>query len=464
MDDRPSMQAIILAAGRGTRMRSETIKVLHPILGRPMLGHVVEAALEVGAKRVIPVLGHQYQEVEAWLDEALAAESLVVAEQSEQLGTAHAVWSAREAIDEGLEYTAILCGDVPNFGGPELGALMDHAVAEEADVVVATAVIDEPGKYGRIIRDERGVKAIVEYADATAEQRAVQEINAGIYVVRTDFLLEALQAIMERGADNAQGEYYLTDLVEWGVEHGKVEGWAVEDRASIQGVNTRVDLARATATARRRLNERWMLAGVTMIDPDTTYIDGDVQLGQDVVLYPNCHLQGKTRVADGVVVESGCVVRDSAIEQGAQIRANSVLSEARVGRGSAIGPSAHLRPGADIGAKCKVGNFVEVKKARLDDGAKAGHLSYLGDAHVGQGANIGAGTITCNYDGETKSTTTIGKEAFIGSNTSLVAPVEVGEGAYVGAGSVITENVPSKALAVGRGRQRNIEGWAEDEK
>ena len=463
-ESQKTLQAVILAAGQGSRMRSQVIKVLHPILGMPMLGHVMEAALEVGAERIVPVLGHQREDVQDWLQEAMGDREVHVAVQEEQKGTAHAVWMAREAIDEEVAYTAILCGDVPNFGGEELGELLEEAVASGAEVMVATAVVEDPGQYGRIIRSERGVEAIVEYADATEEQRAIDEINAGIYVVKTAFLMEALEAIMAKGADNAQGEFYLTDLVAWGVERGRVEGWPVPDVASIQGVNTRVDLARATETARRRLNEHWMLQGVTMIDPASTYIDRGVVLGADVVLEPQVQLKGATRVAAGAVIESGCVVQDSEIGEGARLLAHSVVRQARVGRARQVGPSAHLRPGADIGEGCKVGNFVEVKKARLDDGAKAGHLSYLGDAQVGAGANIGAGTITCNYDGETKSMTVIGEGAFIGSNSSLVAPVDIGDGAYVGAGSVVTEDVPAKALAVGRGRQRNIEGWADQEK
>ncbi len=462
MTSSPSIQTIVLAAGLGTRMRSETIKVLHPILGKPMIGHVVEAALESGCQRVISVLGHQREDVEGWLDERSYADQLHVAEQSEQLGTAHAVWAARQFLDSQTDYTAILCGDVPNMDGARLRAFFDAAVDSEALVSLVTAVVDDPAKYGRIVRGEAGsVEAIVEYADASDEVRKISEINAGIYLVRTDFLANALSTIMESGADNAQSEYYLTDLIALGAREGGVFGWAVDDPAVIQGVNTRVDLARATDVTRRRINEEWMLQGVTFIDPTQTYVETGVELARDVVIYPGVYLGGETTVGEGSIVESGCVLKDSAIGADVHLKANSYLTQARVDDGSAIGPCAHLRPGSDIGKGCKVGNFVEVKKTRLDDGAKAGHLTYLGDAHVGPGANVGAGTITCNYDGETKSRTEIGAEAFIGSNTALVAPVSVGRQAYVGAGSVITDDLPDRSLGVARGRQRTIEDWVD---
>ncbi len=462
MSPPPSIQAVILAAGLGTRMRSKTIKVLHPILGTPMIGHVVQSALDAGCQRVIPVLGHQRQRVQRWLDARPYADRLHYAFQDEQKGTAHAVWSAREFFEGQAEYTAILCGDVPNMDGPSLRNFFAAALDSASPVSLVTAVLDDPSRYGRIVRSRDGdVRAIVEYADATQEQRRIDEINAGIYLVRTSFLADALSTIMNRPADNAQNEFYLTDLVELGARDGGVFGWAVDDPALIQGVNTRADLANATAFARHRINHRWMLEGVTFLDPANTFVELGVELANDVTLYPGVHLEGATRVGSGTIIETGCVVRDSHLGEDVHLKANSYLSEAHVDDGSAIGPCAHLRPGADIGKHCKVGNFVEVKKARLDDGAKAGHLSYLGDAHIGKQANIGAGTITCNYDGEQKSKTEIGEGAFIGSNTALVAPVRIEQGAYVGAGSVITDDVPPRSLGIARGRQRNIEGWAD---
>ena len=464
MTSSPSIQSIILAAGLGTRMRSETIKVLHDILGKPMIGHVVEAALDSGSERVVSVLGHQREQVEQWLNGRPYADRLDYALQREQNGTAHAVWAARDFFDPDIDYTAILCGDVPNMTGEALGAFFEAAVDSGADVSLVTAIVDDPAQYGRIVRGESGsVDAIVEYADATDKQREIDEINAGIYLVRTSFLASALSTIMERPADNAQNEYYLTDLVALGAKDGGVFGWAVDNPERIQGVNTRADLAAATGFARRQINRAWMLKGVTFIDPDASYVEAGVTLASDVIVYPGAHLAGETTIGSHSIIESGCVVRDSHIGESVHLKANSYLSEARVDDGSKIGPMAHLRPGADIGKNCKVGNFVEVKKARLEDGAKAGHLTYLGDSHIGEQANIGAGTITCNYDGKTKSKTTIGAGAFIGSNSSLVAPVTIGSGAYVGAGSVITDDLPPQSLGVGRGRQRTIEDWADSD-
>ena len=461
----PSIQSLILAAGLGTRMKSDTIKVLHDILGKPMIDHVVDAAFASGSDRVIPVLGHQRQDVEDHLGERYDTDRFDVAVQAEQKGTAHAVWAAREVLDEEIDYTAILCGDVPNMDGPPLQRFFDAAIDAGTEVAVVTAILDDPAQYGRIVRGETGrVEAIVEYKDATDKQRAINEINAGIYLVRTSFLLDAMATIMGREPDNAQGEYYLTDLIELGAREGGVFGWDVDDPRHVQGVNNRVDLAAATDFVRRRINHQWMLEGVTFIDPTHTIVEPDVELARDVTLHPGVHLAGDTSVDTGTVIESGCTIKDTAIGADVTVKSNSYMTDAQVDDHTQIGPSAHLRPGADIGKHCKVGNFVEIKKARLDDGAKAGHLAYLGDAHVGEKANIGAGTITCNYDGKKKSKTDIGAGAFIGSNASLVAPLTIAERAYVGAGSTITEDLPPRSLGVARGRQKIIEKWvAEDD-
>lgn len=456
-----SLQTLILAAGRGTRMRSETIKVLHDLLGKPLLAHVVESALDSGSSRVISILGHQRELVEQWLNAQPYADRLGVAFQQEQKGTAHAVWSARQFFDPDIAYTAILSGDVPNMDARSLRSFFAAAIEADTDVAIVTAIVDDPARYGRIIRDDQGVRAIVEYKDATEEQRQINEINAGIYLVRTSFLADALARIMEGPADNAQNEYYLTDLIALAAEEGGVSGWPVEDPRLIQGVNTRGDLARATDFARSRINEGWMEEGVTFLDPKRTTVETDVKLSNDVVLFPDVYLAGETSIGAGTVIEPGCMIRDSKVGEGVVLKSHCYLNMASVEEGSNIGPFAHLRPGADIGPGCKVGNFVEIKKSRLDQGAKASHLTYLGDAHVGEGANVGAGTITCNYDGAKKSQTQIGQGAFIGSNTALVAPVKIGDGAYVGAGSVITDDVPDRALGIGRGRQKNIEDWAD---
>ena len=454
------VQAVILAAGKGTRMKSSTIKVLHEVVGRTLIDRVVDAAMGAGASDVTVVLGHDRAQVEDALDAREDADQITIAEQAEQLGTGHAVWCARDALQGGASHTLILYGDVPNLAPETLRAFVEDVIAGEATLGVMTAVLEDAGHYGRIVRDEDGaVTGIVEYKDASDEERAIREINTGMYVVETAFLLRELDALCSKPADNAQNEYYLTDLVARAASAGGAQGWIIEDVGEIQGVNTRADLARAARFARHKVNAHWMAEGVTLIDPGTTYIEESVTLEPDVEIHPNVHLRGETHVARDAVIEPNCVLTDATIGAGAHIKPGTTATQAKVGAGSAIGPMAHLRPGADIGAECKVGNFVEVKKTRLEDGAKAGHLTYLGDAHVGAKANIGAGTITCNYDGEHKHRTTIGAGAFIGSNTALVAPVTVADGAYVGAGSTITDEVPEGALGVARGRQKNIEGW-----
>ncbi len=458
-------QAIVLAAGKGTRMRSELPKVLHEVLGLPMISHVTRAARRAGATKVVAVLGHGIERVEAWLSASEPEGGYAVAEQREQLGTGHAVWVAADALRGGASHTLVLYGDVPNLTAESMTTFVRDALTADVPLAVMTAVVDDPTGYGRMLRDAAGaIAGIVEHKDANEAQLEIREINAGIYLMRTDFMLAELEVLMGQAAQNAQGEYYLTDLVARAAQSGGALGWIIEDHGEIQGVNTRVDLAAATATARARTNHAWMASGVTMIDPAQVLIEPDVTLGQDVTLYPGVTLRGRTTIADDAIVEPGCWIQDSSIGHAAHIKANSYLNQAEVGARTAIGPMAHLRPGASIGADCKVGNFVEVKKSRLDDGAKAGHLTYLGDAHVGPGANIGAGTITCNYDGESKHRTEIGAGAFIGSNTALVAPVTVADGAYVAAGSTVTDSVPSGALAVARGRQKNIEGWVDRQK
>lgn len=459
----PSFQAIILAAGLGTRMHSATIKVLHEILGKPMIGHVVEAALQAGAGRIIPILGHQRDRVQSYLDRRPYSHQIEIALQQEQLGTAHAVFCALDSLQDRYPYTAILSGDVPNMDAPRLKAFFEATVASGKAVGLVTAILDDPLTYGRVLREDNQVQAIVEHKDASPEQRALREINAGIYIVQTSFLREALTTIMNRPTNNAQNEYYLTDLIALAADGPGVFAWIIDQEECIQGVNNRLHLARATDFARRRINHAWMLQGVTFLDPSSTLVETDVVLSPDVILHPGVHLAGQTSVGTGTRIEANVQIRDSTIGPHAHIKAHSYLAAATVGPETSIGPFAHLRPGAQIGACCKVGNFVEIKNTRLHDGAKASHLSYLGDAEVGKDANVGAGTITCNYDGSKKSKTSIGAGAFIGSNSALVAPVSVGAHAYVGAGSVITDDVPDRALGIARGRQRNIDDWADPE-
>jgi bifunctional UDP-N-acetylglucosamine pyrophosphorylase/glucosamine-1-phosphate N-acetyltransferase len=461
MDNEIDFQAVIMAAGKGTRLKSEQPKVLHEVLGKPMVAYAVDAALEAGAKQVVVVLGYGRQKVQAWLEEHRDTDKLKFAVQHNQLGTAHAVYAAKDFFDDGPQYTAILSGDVPNMGPQTLGDFVTSTAQSTFPLGLMTAKLDEPAHYGRVLREQSAgdVTGIVEYKDATEEQRLVDEINAGFYVVQTDFLARHLPELCEGPADNAQDEYYLTDLIAIASQQAGVYGWVVQEPGLIQGVNTRRDLATATRFAQRRINQTWMDEGVTFIDPQATYVEPDVQIGTDVTLYPGVHLKGKTRIGSGCVIENGSVITDSELAAGVHVKANCYLTLARVDTGTALGPFAHLRPGADIGKGCKVGNFVEVKKSRLDDGVKAGHLSYLGDAHLGEGTNVGAGTITCNYDGKKKHRTEIGQGSFIGSNTAIVAPAKLGKKAYIGAGSVITDDVPDESLAIARGRQKNFDGW-----
>ena len=457
-----SYQAVILAAGKGTRLKSDKAKVLHEVLGLPMIGHAVRAAFGAGAERAIVVTGYNRENVESWLVENEDGERLEFVYQEEQLGTGHAVWTAEEFLRDGPDYTLIQYGDVPLMDGGTLENFAELTIDSRRPLGLMTARVEDPDEYGRVVRDEDGeVLGVVEYADASPQQRQIDEINAGFYVARKDFLLEHLPEICSGDAENAQQEYYLTDLIEIAVETEGVFGWECPDPRIIEGVNTRADLAEVSEVARGFVNRRWMEEGVTMLDPDNTYVELDVELENDVTLHPGVHLRGDTAIGSGTVVENGSVIRDCEIAGEVHIKPNCHLEESKVDSGTNVGPFAHLRPGSDIGKNCKVGNYVEVKKSRLEDGVKAGHLTYLGDAHVKERANIGAGTITCNYDGEEKHRTEIGKEAFIGSNSSLVAPVKIGDGAYVGAGSTITDDVPGKALGLGRGRQRNIDEWAD---
>jgi bifunctional UDP-N-acetylglucosamine pyrophosphorylase / glucosamine-1-phosphate N-acetyltransferase len=460
-----SFDAVILAAGKGTRMRSERAKVLHEVVGEPMLGHVVRAVLEAGAGKVVVVVGHGREEVAASLAARFDAAQVTCAVQEDQLGTGHAVWSAREALAASAGRVMILCGDVPNLSAASLRAFVEADQAAGGVISVMSAQVAEPRGYGRIVRDEAGrVTRIVEHLDATEAERAIHEINTGTYLADAAFLRGGLDVLMASAAQNAKKEYYLTDLVERGAGQGGASAWLLAEPREAQGVNTRADLAAAGAFARERINRRWMEAGVELIDPSRVLIGLDVVLEADAVIYPDVVLEGKTRVGAGAFIEQGCVLRDATIGAFTHLKPYCVITESSVGMGSDIGPFAHLRPGSEIGAKCKVGNFVETKKTKMADGSKANHLSYLGDAFVGAKANVGAGTITCNYDGTNKSHTHIGAGAFIGSNSALVAPVKIGDGAYVAAGSVITQEVPEDALGVARERQRNIEGWARRKK
>jgi bifunctional UDP-N-acetylglucosamine pyrophosphorylase/glucosamine-1-phosphate N-acetyltransferase len=449
------LAAVVLAAGKGTRMKSDLAKVLHPIGGRPLAALPLSAALEAGAGPVVSVVGHQAAEVEAALKKALPQAPLFFALQAEQKGTGHAVQCAVAALRvQGVtagDTVLILAGDVPLLQGKTLRALV--AARGEAEVSLLTTRLPDPHGYGRVLRSTDGfVARIVEEKDATPEERKTQEINASVYACEAGFLFRALETLTPK---NAQGEYYLTDIVAQAKRAVAVE--AAPDE--VAGVNDRAQLAWAAARLRDRTLDALMKEGVTVQDPQATWIEQGVRVEVDAVLEPLVSLRGATVIGRGAQIGQGTIVIDSVVAPGARVLPYSHLEGASVGPGCVVGPYARLRPGAELLENSHVGNFVELKKTRLGKGSKANHLTYLGDAEIGDGVNIGAGTITCNYDGVNKHLTRIEDGAFIGSDTQLIAPITVGKGAYVGTGTTVREDVPAGSLAVSAGKQRVIEGW-----
>jgi bifunctional UDP-N-acetylglucosamine pyrophosphorylase/glucosamine-1-phosphate N-acetyltransferase len=445
-----SLDIVILAAGQGTRMRSALPKVLHPVAGNSMLGHVVATARQLVPQGIHVVIGHGAELVR----ERLAADDLNFVLQAEQLGTGHAVAQALPALS--AERVLILYGDVPLIEADTLQRLLAQVGPDR--LALLTVDLVDPSGYGRIVRDAAGkVVAIVEHKDATPEQRAICEGNTGILAVPGARLADWLGRLSN---DNAQGEFYLTDVIAMAVADGlTVATEQPLDAMEVQGANDRIQLAQLERHYQLRAARRLMAQGVTLRDPARFDLRGELSVGRDVLIDVNVILEGRVVIEDGVEIGPNCVIRDSTLRRGAQVKANSHLEGAELGEGADCGPFARLRPGAVLKAKAHVGNFVELKNAVLGEGAKAGHLSYLGDAEIGARTNIGAGTITCNYDGANKFRTLMGEDVFIGSNSALVAPVTLGDRATTGAGSVITEDVPADNLALGRGRQRNIEGW-----
>jgi bifunctional UDP-N-acetylglucosamine pyrophosphorylase/glucosamine-1-phosphate N-acetyltransferase len=448
--------AVILGAGKGKRMRSERAKVLHPIAGRPMIDYVVRAALRAGAGRICVILGNQAAEVRRAL--APHARRLTFCLQREQKGTGHAVLMASRHLAGLAGDALILNGDVPAVRGDLLRRLVQEHRARGAALTLVTAHPADPTGYGRIVRDPSGgIARVVEERDARPEEREIREINCGLYVVDCGLLFPALRRLTPA---NAQREIYLTDLVRLLRADGhRVAALPHGDAEEVLGVNTRRELAAAGRLLHARKAEALMERGVTFLDPDHTYVDSDVRVGPDTILYPAVHLRGRTRIGRGCSVEPGCVIRDSVLGDGVRVLPHSVITASRLRDGAQVGPFAHLRPQSDIGARARIGNFVEVKKSRIGEEVKAGHLSYLGDARLGRRVNVGAGTITCNYDGRRKHVTVLEDDVFIGSDTQLVAPVRVRRGAYVGAGTTVTRDVPAGALALSRAPQQNREGW-----
>ncbi len=449
-----ALAAVILAAGQGTRMKSGLPKVLHEVAGQPMLNHVIRGARTLGAAPIVVVIGHGAERVSA----ACAAPGVSFALQAEQLGTGHALQCAAAALAGFAGDLLLLCGDVPLLRAETLQALLDHHRAEQSTVTVLTAILADPHGYGRIIRGAGGVEKIVEEKDATPAERAVGEINTGIYLFSAPRVFALLAGLTN---DNAQGEYYLTDVIAAAWTAGeRVAALAVAEAEESMGINDRIQLAQAGAAMRARINAAHMRAGVTLIDPAATYIDPQVTIGADSVIHPGVHLHGKTVIGRDCVLEPGVIVTDCTLADRVHVKAGSVLAEAQVGVDTDIGPMAHLRPGTVLAGENKIGNFVETKKATIGAGSKASHLTYLGDAVIGAGVNVGCGTITCNYDGVRKHVTVIEDDVFVGSDVQFVAPVRIGKGSLIGAGSTITRDVPPDALAITRAEQKTIEGWA----
>ncbi|QNK88151.1 bifunctional UDP-N-acetylglucosamine diphosphorylase/glucosamine-1-phosphate N-acetyltransferase GlmU [Sporosarcina sp. resist] len=445
--------AVVLAAGQGTRMKSDLYKVLHPVCGKPMVEHVIDHIRGLGIGRIVTIVGHGAETVEETL-----GEKSEYALQQEQLGTAHAVQQAERLIGDLDGTTIVVCGDTPLIRSETMEELIAHHKATGAKATILTANADDPTGYGRIIRGEsRQVLRNVEQKDATPEEQKVTEINTGTYCFDNRTLFETLKKVKN---NNTQGEYYLPDVV--GIlqsENALVSAYVTGDFSETLGINDRVVLAEAERVMRRRIAEKHMRNGVTIINPESTYISAAAEIGRDTVLQPGTMIEGHTVIGNKCVIGPNSQIVDSVIGDNTNVHSSVVLSS-RIGSTTAIGPFAHIRPDSDLGDSVKIGNFVEVKKATLGEGSKVSHLSYIGDAKIGSHVNVGCGTITVNYDGKNKHLTTIEDNAFIGCNSNLVAPVTVGKGAYVAAGSTITKSVPESSLAIARARQENKEGYA----
>jgi bifunctional UDP-N-acetylglucosamine pyrophosphorylase/glucosamine-1-phosphate N-acetyltransferase len=453
---RNPLAAIVLAAGKGTRMKSRRPKVLHEVCGRPLAYFPVKRALELGADPVVVVVGFQSDAVEAALLAALPGAPLRFSVQTEQLGTAHAVMAARPQLDARPGDVLILSGDTPLLTAETLRAVVDAKARSGAGLSFATMHLDNPTGYGRVVHAPGGGPAlIVEERDATEEERSIHEVNAGLYCADAAFLWSTLERVDSK---NAQKEFYLTDIV---AIAAKGPGAVAARVSAIEaaGVNDQEELSLAARALTRRIAEELMESGVTIEDPERFDCDEGVSVQADTIIEPSVRLRGRTRVGSGCRIGQGSILTNTEVADGATVKPYTVSDDSRIGPGAIVGPFSRLRPGADVGEEAHVGNFVELKKTKMGKGAKANHLTYLGDATIGAGTNIGCGTITCNYDGEKKHPTVIGERAFIGSDSILVAPITIGDEAYVAAGSTLTDSVPPGALALGRSRQVTKEGW-----
>ncbi|MCM3575873.1 bifunctional UDP-N-acetylglucosamine diphosphorylase/glucosamine-1-phosphate N-acetyltransferase GlmU [Mesobacillus subterraneus] len=444
--------AIILAAGQGTRMKSKLYKVLHPVCGKPMVQHVIDQVKSLDINEVVTIVGHGAEKVKDQL-----GEDSQYALQAEQLGTAHAVQQAGDMLADKEGVTIVVCGDTPLIKAETMEALFKHHEETNAKATILTARAEDPTGYGRIVRNAEGfVEKIVEHKDANEQERSINEINTGTYCFDNKMLFEAIQNVSN---DNVQGEYYLPDVIEILKNQGEiVSAYVTDNFAETLGVNDRVALAEAERTMKKRINEYHMRNGVSLIDPDNTYIGPDVKVGQDTVIFPGTTLSGSTVIGSECQIGPNTEISNCEIGNNTVIR-QSAAFDSKIGSEVNIGPFAHIRPESDIHDEVKIGNFVEIKKAVFGKGSKASHLSYIGDAEVGADVNIGCGSITVNYDGKNKFLTKIEDGVFIGCNSNLVAPVTIGKDAYVAAGSTITEDVPGEALALARARQVNKEDY-----
>ena len=446
--------AVILAAGQGTRMKSELPKVLHEVCGRALVEHVLAACAEAEIERTVVVVGNGKEQVMQRL-----AGQCEFAVQAQRLGTGHAAMMAMPALAEESGYCVICAGDMPLISGNTLRALMQKAQQEALSACVLSARVQDPTGYGRIIRDLDGtVQAIVEQKDATEEQKRIREVNTSVYC----FALEDLrQALTQLKPNNAQGEYYLTDTLSVLKAQGRrVDAFCMEDETEAMGINDRVQLAQAQKLMQRRLNERHMRAGVTLLDPETTYIEAGVEIGSDTVIYPNNYLGTGTRIGKNCVLHGGNRMEAAVLGDGVTVSASTLLS-CSVGSGTTVGPNAYLRPNARIGEHARIGDFVEIKNAVIGNGSKVSHLAYVGDAEIGEKCNIGCGVVFVNYDGKHKYRTVVGNRVFVGSNANVVAPVTLEDGAYIAAGSTVTRSVKGGALCIARARQEEKPGWAD---
>jgi len=445
--------AVVLAAGQGTRMKSKLYKVLHPVCGKPMVQHIVDRLKQVLIDEIVVIVGHGADQVKNQL-----GDRVFYAHQEKQLGTAHAVMMSTDLLSEKQGTTLVVTGDTPLIRSETLEQLMNHHIETGSSATVLTTVLEDASGYGRIVRQADGsVAKIVEHKDASEEERKIREINTGIFCFDNQKLFQALKMVNN---NNVQGEYYLTDVIEI-LKNNKeiVSAYLTEDAEEGIGVNDRVQLSRVEQIMRRRINEAHMRNGVTIMDPLSTYIESDVSIGADTVIQPGTILRGKTEIGEDCVIGPNADLADTKIEDRVSIQ-YTVVTQSIIRNEASVGPFAYIRPGSDVGERVRVGDFVEIKNARLGNGSKVSHLSYLGDAEIGDDVNIGCGTITVNYDGTQKHKTVIGNRSFVGCNANLIAPVTIGEGAYVAAGSTVTKNVPDQALAIAREKQTNKEGYA----